>query len=120
MRDYFLSCPVRRKQPTQKSITRILIKRRARFIAGWAIFNKIPVVSITYKPNYQEVISAVAQVRMKYVYIPRGLLYVFQSCGTLFLSLFLKGWGVGNEKNFSMIFLINLIEAKIKPVSEAH
>ena len=25
-----------------------------------------------------------------------------------------------NEKNFSMIFMINLIEVKIKPVSEVH
>lgn len=30
------------------------------------------------------------------------------------------GGGGENEKNFSMIFLINLIEVKIKPVSEVY
>ena len=30
------------------------------------------------------------------------------------------GGGETNEKNFSMIFMINLIEVKIKPVSEVH
>lgn len=85
-----------------------------------AIFNKIPVVSITYKPNYQEVISAVAQVRMKYVCYPKRTFVCFPVLWDVISYSFPQGGKKKNEKNFSMIFMINLIEVKIKPVSEAH
>lgn len=87
-----------------------------------AIFNKIPVVSITYKPNYQEVISAVAQVRMKYVCYPKRTFVCFPELwGIISFSFPQEGKKKKkNEKNFSMIFLINLIEVKIKPVSEVY